>query len=140
MRAPTTKKARLSVSSAARTNPKPDGRRTRPDRVAVLIGRPRMPICANADEPRKQTATIAASNWFETPRITIATVGPSDWKNDAPQKQQQTTRDASPNVDRPSRGAATLRGWILKRRRFRTVSGRKTTPTSRGRRKTRQTT
>ena len=114
---------------------KPVGRRTRPDSVAVLIGRPRIPICASADEPRKQTATIAASSWFETPRITIATVGPSDWKKEAPQKQQQTTSEARPKVDLPSRGAATRRGWILKGWRWRTVSGRKRTPTKSGRRK-----
>src|SRR5438045_3407674 len=106
MRAPMTKRTRVSVNNAARTNAKPDGSSTRPDSVADRIGRPRMLICATADEPRKQTATIAARSWFETPRITIATVGPSDWKKEAPQKQQQTTSDASPKVDRPTRGAA----------------------------------
>ena len=99
-----------------------------------------MATWATADAPRKQTATIAATSWFEMPRRTIATVGPSDWKKEAPEKQQHTMSDARPKVVLPTRGTATRRGWIRKGWRSRTVSGRKRTPISRGSKSTSETT
>ena len=75
-----------------------------------------------------------------TPSRTIATVGPRDWKNEAPEKHALTISEASPNVALPSRGAATRRGSMRNGLRSRTVSGSRITPTSSGSRKTSATT